>query len=73
MAIVAAEIGAERGLATAAAFIYATARLEGCELVTLDADFRGLPGVHAHRGRRVNPPTRRFAPTLGFPFERVCL
>ena len=25
--------------------IYATARLKRCELVTADADFRGLPGV----------------------------
>jgi len=25
--------------------IYATARLRGCELVTADTDFRGLPGV----------------------------
>ena len=45
VAIVAAELSADRGLAAADAFIYATARLEGCELVTLDADFRGLPGV----------------------------
>jgi len=45
VAIVAAEIGADRGLAAADAFIYATARLEGCELVTADTDFRGLPGV----------------------------
>ena len=45
VAIVAAEVGADSGLAVADAFIYATARLEGCELVTADTDFRGLPGV----------------------------
>ncbi len=44
-AIVAAEVGAERGLATADAFVYGASRLEGCRLVTLDGDFRGLPGV----------------------------
>ena len=44
-AIVAAEVGAERGLAAIDAFIYGAARLEGCDLVTLDGDFRGLPGV----------------------------
>ena len=44
-AIVAAEVGAERGLAAADAFVYGAARLEGCGLVTLDGDFRGLPGV----------------------------
>ena len=45
VAIAAAEFSADRGLAAADAFIYATARLEGCELVTADTDFRGLPGV----------------------------
>ena len=45
VAIVAADLSADRGLAAADAFIYATARLEGCELVTADTDFRGLPGV----------------------------
>jgi predicted nucleic acid-binding protein len=44
-AIVAAEVGAERGLAAADAFVYGAARLEGCGLVTLDGDFRDLPGV----------------------------
>jgi predicted nucleic acid-binding protein len=45
VAIVAAGLGADRGLAAADAFIYATAKLEGCELITADTDFRGLPGV----------------------------
>jgi predicted nucleic acid-binding protein len=45
VAIAAAELSADHGLAAADAYIYATARLEGCELFTSDADFRGLPGV----------------------------
>ena len=44
-AVVAVQSSADHGLAAAGAVIYATARLERCELVTLDADFRGLPGV----------------------------
>jgi predicted nucleic acid-binding protein len=44
-AIAAAELSSDHGLAAADALIYATARLEGCELVTADTDFRGLPGV----------------------------
>ena len=45
VAIMAAELSLDHGLAAADAIIYATARLEKCELVTLDADFRGLSGV----------------------------
>ena len=44
-AIVAAEVGAERGLAAVDAFVYGAAVLAGCDLITLDGDFRGLPGV----------------------------
>lgn len=44
-AVVAVQMSADHGLAAADAVIYATARLERCELVTLDADFRDLPGV----------------------------
>ena len=44
-AIVAVEMSTEHGLAAADAMIYATARLNRCDLVTTDADFRGLPGV----------------------------
>lgn len=44
-AVVAVQMGVDHGLAAADAMIYATARLERCELVTLDADFRGLPRV----------------------------
>ena len=45
VAIVAADLSLEYGLATADAIIFATARMQPCELVTADADFRGLPGV----------------------------
>jgi predicted nucleic acid-binding protein len=44
-AIVAVDMSADHGLAPADAMINATARLKRCELVTADADFRGLPGV----------------------------
>ena len=44
-AVIAVQLSAEHGLAAADAMIYATARLRRCELVTADADFRGLPGV----------------------------
>jgi len=45
MAITAADLSIDHGLAAVDALVYATARLEGCELVTADTDFRGLPGV----------------------------
>lgn len=45
IAIVAADVSIDHGLAAVDAIIYATARLQRAELVTLDADFRGLPGV----------------------------
>ena len=44
-AVVAVQLSADHGLAAADAMIYATAHLQRCELVTADADFRGLPGV----------------------------
>jgi predicted nucleic acid-binding protein len=44
-AVIAVQLSAEHGLAAADAMIYATAQLWHCELVTADADFRGLPGV----------------------------
>jgi predicted nucleic acid-binding protein len=43
--ITAAELSIDHGLAAADAIVYATARLNGCDLVTADIDFRGLPGV----------------------------
>ncbi len=44
-AVAAVQLGADHGLAAADAMVYATARLQRCELVTADTDFRGLPGV----------------------------
>jgi predicted nucleic acid-binding protein len=45
IALLAAEIGRERRLATADAIIYATALAHDAELVTCDAHFKDLPGV----------------------------
>jgi predicted nucleic acid-binding protein len=45
LAVVAAELSADHGLAAADAVVYATARISGYELVTADADFRGLKDV----------------------------
>ncbi len=45
VAIAAADLSLDHGLAAVDAMVYATARLLGCDLVTLDAHFRGLPGV----------------------------
>ena len=45
VAITAADLSIDHGLAAVDALIYAVARLEGCDLVTADTDFRGLPGV----------------------------
>lgn len=44
-AVIAVQLGDDHALAAADAMIYATARLHRCDLVTADADFRGLPGV----------------------------
>ena len=45
LAILAAELGAAHRLAMADAMVLAVARAHEAELVTLDADFKGLPGV----------------------------
>lgn len=45
VAITAAELSMDHRLAAADSIVYATARLNRCELVTADTDFRGLPGV----------------------------
>ena len=50
-AVIAVQLSAEHGLAAADAMIYATARLQHCELVTADADFRGPARRHAAGGR----------------------
>ncbi len=44
-AVAAAEISKSKKIAMADAIIYATARLNGVELVTSDRDFEGLDGV----------------------------
>ena len=43
--VVAVQLGVDHRLAAADAMVYATAKLHRCDLVTADADFRGLPGV----------------------------
>ena len=48
VALTAADLSLEYRLAMADAIVYATARLEGAEVVTADEDFRGLPGVIYH-------------------------
>ena len=45
LALEAAEVARQHGLATADAIIYATALAAGAELVTCDAHFTGFPGV----------------------------
>jgi predicted nucleic acid-binding protein len=45
LALEAADVALERGLAMADAIVFATARRHGATLVTGDADFEGLPGV----------------------------
>lgn len=45
LALTAAELSQEHGLAAADAIIYASARMHDAELVTIDAHFKGLQGV----------------------------
>jgi predicted nucleic acid-binding protein len=45
LALEAADVAREHGLATADAVIYASARAAAAELVTCDGHFTGLPGV----------------------------
>lgn len=45
LALAAADVSLEFRLAMADAIVYATALAEGAELVTGDADLKGLPGV----------------------------
>lgn len=44
LALQAADLAVDHKLAMADAFVLATARVHGAELVTLDADFKGVPG-----------------------------
>jgi toxin FitB len=45
LALEAADVSLERGLAMADSIVYATARRHGATLVSADADFDGLPGA----------------------------
>ncbi len=45
LALHAADLSLRHGLAMADAIVYATVRSRGCELVTSDADLKGLEGV----------------------------
>jgi len=45
IALTAADVSIEHGLAMADAIVYATARVNGIEMVTADADFEGLDGA----------------------------
>lgn len=45
IALLAADLHREHGLATADAIVYATARCQGAELLSCDAHFERLPGV----------------------------
>jgi predicted nucleic acid-binding protein len=45
LALEAADVSLERGLAMADSIVYATARRHGATLVSLDTDFSGLPGA----------------------------
>lgn len=51
IALLAAELHREHGLATADAIVYATARHQAAELLTCDAHFERLPGVRLLRKR----------------------
>jgi predicted nucleic acid-binding protein len=52
IALAAADLALEHGLAMADAVVYATARAEGVRLVTSDGDFSGLPDVTYYGKKR---------------------
>ena len=52
LALSAAEASIEHGLAMADAIVYATARVNGIEMVTADPDFEDLAGVRVFSKRR---------------------
>ena len=45
IALTAADLGLEHGLAMADSVVYATARMNDADLITSDRDLAGLPGV----------------------------
>ena len=52
LALSAADVSVERGLAMADAIVYATARVQNIQLVTADSDFEGLSGARVFRRNR---------------------
>ena len=51
IALLAAELHQRHKLATADAIVYATAQMQGADLLTCDTHFEGLPGVAYFRKR----------------------
>jgi len=52
LALSAADVSVEHGLAMADAIVYATARVQDIQLVTADSDFEGLGGARVFRRNR---------------------
>jgi predicted nucleic acid-binding protein len=52
LALSAADVSVEHGLAMADAIVYATARVQDIQLVTADSDFEGLSGARVFRRNR---------------------
>lgn len=48
LALTAADVSIDHGLAMADAIVYATARVSGVDLVTTDSDFEGLSGARVY-------------------------
>jgi predicted nucleic acid-binding protein len=48
LALSAADVSIDHGLAMADAIVYATARAKGVDVVTADAEFEGLPGARVY-------------------------
>ena len=48
LALTAADVSIDLGLAMADAIVYGTARAKGVDVVTADSDFEGLPGARVY-------------------------
>lgn len=68
-AILAAQLARAHGLTMADSVIYATARQQGAELITCDADFANLPGVRLYP-KRVHREDRDVAGEPAPPWTR---